>query len=110
MVWEWSHTDEAYGNVRDQIAARDRAWLVEVYAEIRAAVPDDEHPWHEPEFSQKKHTAAVRQAGRLADDTLADAIWEFASDHRECSNGGWEAYVCPWNCHSVPFDPAEVEA
>ena len=43
-------------------------------------------------------------AKTLANDVLADAIWDFASNKlKDCDNGGHNAYVCPFHCHEVPF-------
>jgi hypothetical protein len=41
MAWSWSHTGEAYENVKANIEAKPREWLEVVWAEWVAAIP---HP------------------------------------------------------------------
>ncbi len=41
----------------------------------------------------------------LCELDTADAIWQYASeDLRTCDNGGYNAWMCPWGCHTVSFD------
>ncbi len=106
MTWEWSHTDEAYANVRAQILAQDTEWLRVCWAEVKARVPDEDS---EDGFDQEKYAEALIKAAALPDDLLADDIERFASEQALCTNGGWEAWCCPWGCHSVTFDPVEAK-
>ena len=39
MVWEWSHSTEAYAAVQQNIHVQTRDWLAVVYAEWKAAIP-----------------------------------------------------------------------
>ena len=45
----------------------------------------------------------LREVSNLSADILVDYIYEFASEQAECTNGGHEAYVCPYCCHLVSF-------
>lgn len=106
MVWNWSHTDEAYANVRKNIANQSRDWLEDVYAE-----------WHAPLkrkkdiFSEKKYALARLRAKKLDSTTLAEFIYDRASEQALCTNGGWEAWCCPYgcSCHMQPFSLEENE-
>ena len=103
MTWGWSHTAEAYANAQRQVESKDRRWLVEVWAEIQAAVPAAED-WQEPEYSDSRFERAKNDAEEISNEGLASAIWEWASEDRTCDNGGFNAHCCPWGCHTVPFD------
>ena len=105
MAWSWSHTHEAYCNARAQIEQSPRDWLEVCYAEIRVEVPDD----GESQLDEGLYARALTQAKGLPSDVLADAIWEYASELQTCTNGGWEAWCCPWGCHTVPFAPVADE-
>jgi hypothetical protein len=84
-----------------------RKTLEVIYAEWIAHRPDD-GPEH---FDQKAYAKALVEAGNLPDDTLADFVWEKAEELATCTNGGWEAYVCPFGCgpHTVPFSAPQAE-
>lgn len=112
MAWSWSHTAEAYENACENVHNRDRAWLEVVYAEWHACQSPSEDS---EEFNQRKYNTALRRAKKLPTDVLADYIWERMSEYATCTNGGYEAYACPYGCHLVSFDheetiDAEVEA
>lgn len=96
MSWEWSHTAEAYENVRRNIADLPKRKLLEVLREW--AYADRERKGRKPSFRQP-----VGQR-KLPQDILADLVWDRASEHATCSNGGWDAYICPDGCHTVSFD------
>ena len=46
MTWEWSHTDEAYAAVHEQLLAKPREWLIEVYAEWGGPASGTRHATH----------------------------------------------------------------
>ena len=103
MSWEWSHTAEAYGNAYENLHALPRAELNVIYAEILATRQKTRYMGN-PEFRQNRYPKCLAYAeSMLADDTIADAIWEFAERYRTCTNGGHMAYVCPYGCHRVSF-------
>jgi hypothetical protein len=101
MAWQWSHTAEAYADAYANVMALPRADLEVIFAEIKAAKPRE---YGEPDFVKARYAKALREARKLPDDILADAVWSFAEEHRTCTNGGHRAHVCPWGCHTVAFD------
>jgi hypothetical protein len=114
MAWGWSHTEAAYENARENLYALDAEDICIIWAEWRAAVPVEDD---EAEFKPKKYAKALKKAKLrieegLADrgdivtpiESMADEIWEHASAYATCDNGGFNAWVCPWGCHTVSFD------
>lgn len=101
MAWEWSHSPEAYSNARDNLHAESREFLEVAFAEVKASKPQ-EYGGHDLDLAE--YEKQLEFAKTLASETLADAIWEFAEQHRTCENGGHEAHVCPHGCHTVSFD------
>lgn len=103
MSWEWSHTPDAYADARDQVFALPRQTLLTILREW--AYHDRETSrdgrYRKPSF---RLPAGIRQ---LSTEALADLVWDRAEAHRTCTNGGWEAYVCPDGCHTVPFEPID---
>lgn len=104
MTWEWSHTNEAYAAVRENL---ERLPLTDL-----ACIASEWYAWGgggEDDFDSDKYNArysellAEIERGVLASDILADWIYDKASEQSSCSNGGWDAYVCPFHCHSVAF-------
>lgn len=112
MTWNWSHTQEAYNNVYYNISQLPLETLREIAAEIKTyqdmlaqrpgrvieGLSDRENLWH-PEL----YDSYLEKVSNLPADILVDFIYEFAEEQAECSNGGHEAYVCPYNCHKVSF-------
>ena len=84
MAWEWSHAPEAY------TAARTNLENVEP-SELRVIWAD-------------RYELALLDAGPLGPVRLASDIWERAAEYATCDNGGFNAHVCPFGCHTVPFD------
>lgn len=89
MARGWSHTAEAYANVRDNIHKQDREWLEECWLELQ---------------KMKSLDYVHSIISDIPNDILADSIWQFASKQRTCDNGGFNAWCCPHGCHTVPFD------
>jgi hypothetical protein len=121
MAWEWSHTEDAYEAVHQQLqdkadsaADGDREaqeWLLTVWAEWNA---EDWRDWRSCDrFDPRAYGKALRAAHKLTRRNvdgwhqLAEDIWENSQTLRFCTNGGWEAYVCPsgCGCHLIPFSP-----
>lgn len=121
MTWNWSHTQEAYDNVYYNISQlsletlkeiatpfilRLKAAEIKTYQDMLAQRPervieglsDRENLWH-PEL----HNSYLEKVNNLPADILADLIYKFASEQAESTNRGYEAYVCPYGCHSVSF-------
>ena len=112
MAWSWSHTQDAYENACENVHNNDREWLEVAFAEWHACKSPSEDS---EKFNQRKYNTALRRAKRLPTDVLADYIWERMSEYATCTNGGFEAYACPYGCHLVSFGheetiDAEVEA
>ena len=103
MSWEWSHTVEAYETAYNNLHALPRVELNVIYAEILATRQKTRYTG-DPEFRQNRYPKCLAFAeSLLADDIIADAIWEFAEELRTCDNGGYNAHVCPYGCHTVSF-------
>jgi hypothetical protein len=101
MAWEWSHSPEAYGHARDNLHAESREFLEVAFAEIKGSVKDSHYTYH---LNMTLYGRELANAKTLPNDILADAIWEFAEEHRTCDNGGFNARVCPHGCHTVSMD------
>jgi hypothetical protein len=112
MAWSWSHTGEAYAAVQKQIEEKDREWLEVVWSEWISATP---HPRFGISFSaeldERRYAKALIRAKAKSTEYLAEFIWEKTEAYATCSNGGWEAYCCPFDCmcHQVPFTPDEEQ-
>jgi len=108
MAWEWSHTAQAYDNARENLPRLDREDLQIIFAEWRAAQGKGgaiANQGFNTDFNQKKYDRALKYSAGLSHDQLVDFIWDHASDLATCDNGGFNAWVCPFGCHTVSFDP-----
>jgi hypothetical protein len=114
MAWEWSHTQEAYGNARRNLEGKSREWLNEVFGEWRAE--SDRLVFHRRPiadfcdnggFDGEAYDAALLLAVDLPDEALIEEIWERMSSQRTCDNGGFNAWACPSGCHTISFSPSE---
>lgn len=103
MAWEWSHTNEAYDTARDNLDNAPRAWLNIAFAEWKAKEIENANDEREP-FGADYEQALVDAAQHMGRDALIEAIWDNASDQRTCDNGGFNAWMCPYGCHTVSFD------
>lgn len=106
MAWSWSHTAEAYTNARAQLEALDRETKVTIAAEWLSQ--NKTKPDH---IDIKRYKKSMSKAQRMPEDVLHDFIWEKMEALATCTNGGWEAWCCPFGCmcHMVPFDPVEAQ-
>jgi len=110
MAWQWSHTPEAYSNVEANIKAKPREWLEVVFAEWRASQNKRGIPPRTGthKFNERKYNRALAYAKRpdITAEWLAEFIWQMTQDLATCTNGGWEAWCCPFGCgcHTVPFE------
>jgi hypothetical protein len=114
MTWNWSHTQEAYDNVYYNISQLSIETLQVIAAEIKTyqdmlaqrpgrvieGLPDRENLWH-PEL----HDSYLEKVKGLPVDVLVHFIYEFASEQ---ANGGHEAYICPYGCHTVSFSRENI--
>lgn len=115
MAWSWSHTDEAYAAVEEQL--NDKAddanngdedaanWLHVVWAEWVAS--DWQNHLVMADLNLRKYELCIvrakRQGESLGYEKLTKDIWEWTSELAACTNGGHEAYLCPHGCHLLPF-------
>ena len=120
MAWSWSHTNKAYEAIEEQLNNKAEAanngntdaaeWLCVVWSEWVAS------DWREDGVATaldlKKYAKAMarakRQGNAVGYEKLAKDIWNWSSELATCTNGGWEAWVCPFGCHLLPFS-VEVE-
>lgn len=108
MAWEWSHSAEAYDAARNNLDLQDRRWLEEVYAEWHALMPDESGEPDINSFDPDQYAVALIESTDMADDDLADFIWDRMSEAATCDNGGHNAWCCPSGCHTVPFSELET--
>jgi hypothetical protein len=112
MAWEWSHTAEAYEYARQQIESQFslddlRVILAEIAA--RSTEPGTvgfDVDKYESQYKELVDRTMWQDVDGLREWWL-DLVWEFADEQRTCDNGGWNAWVCPFGCHTVPFGPEE---
>jgi hypothetical protein len=96
MAWEWSHTAIAYKDAEKNFKDLPHEELAVIAAEWVA------HD-HAPNFIQEVYDKAL-------DDFLecrnydTEKLWRKIENLRTCDNGGFEAWVCPYGCHTVKFD------
>ena len=105
MAWSWSHTHEAYDYARNELEKLPYETLLEIDAEWQAAEYTDEPYAHTPEFNIEKFNNAMQALSLPTEDELAERIWDRANEQRTCDNGGWNAWMCPFGCHTVNFGP-----
>ena len=75
-------------------------FLQEAYAEIKGT---PEGMTGSTNLDTEKYEEALAQAKTLPKDVLVGEVWDYAENARRCDNGGWNAYMCPAGCHTVPF-------
>ena len=97
MAWEWSHTIEAYVNAKHNLEDLDDETLhtvaVEWFAHGMNSNPDD-HVF----------CCAEKSLAKVPNLDLAYFIWEKTEELATCDNGGFNAWICPFGCHTVFFD------
>lgn len=128
MAWSWSHTADAYVYAESRLRKKSQKHMAEIWAEWKtwtraqeekleeAREEARENDWVEPDqvsesgaFDQNYYRTQLKEAWaiikRVGKDTLADDVWTLASEYATCTNGGHEAYMCPYGCgcHMVPF-------
>lgn len=100
MAWSWSHTEQAYENARLNTHDLPQDELAVILAEWDAYVVDE----YRDEFDPDAYTAAYERRRLQPHDTLAENVWDKACDLQTCDNGGFNAWLCPFGCHTVSFD------
>lgn len=114
MVWSWSHTQAAYDDLQETIAAQSREWLEEVYAEWKSS-PGGHFAEGARSFSidldDRMYQRALCAARYIDAGLLAERIYAWAERASNCTNGGWEAWCCPHGCgcHTLAWDAYKEE-
>jgi hypothetical protein len=116
MAWEWSHTQEAYENGRKNLAKQNVTELLTALAEWEATTWEDEEIYQGADLDIDKYNKAMNRLQALhrmsrrskidmksLKEKYAEQLWEKAEQLRTCTNGGHEAYVCPYGCHKVAW-------
>lgn len=103
MAWSWSHTQEAYLNVRENIRDLPGKVMREILAEWAAKTGDGPDDFDDDAFLEER--SRLEEQG-VPLDVMADRIYDLASDQATCTNGGHKAWLCPFGCgpHMVGFD------
>lgn len=116
MTWEWSHTQEAYDDLREHLLLQDRKWLETVYAEWKAKPgghfkPGPLHSITFADFDDRRYERALSAAKYMSTDYLAERIFDLAERQSDCTNGGHEAHCCPYHCvpHTIDWSPPKEE-
>jgi hypothetical protein len=106
-AWGWSHTPDAYENARTNMRDWTTDQLHEIYREWimkdKGKHVLDYDPGRKAPYPDIK-LPTTADGTPLADDLIADYIWERAEKQALCDDGGAEAWVCPFGCHTVPFE------
>jgi len=120
MAWEWSHTQEAYLDAESNFRSLPFEKQAVIFAEWEAMAPSPAgasagDPFFNPELNLKRYGRELRRAYSLKRrglfaDTL-DATWDRIAEMATCTNGGREAWLCPFGCgcHMVPFNRDATE-
>jgi len=103
MAWSWSHTVEAYFDARENLFDLDADTLRVIWAEWMGCPPSDDGFRYDEDFDPALYESKLAEAASIDAESLAESIWDFAEEQRTCDNGGWNAWVCPSGCHTVPF-------
>jgi len=105
-MWSWSHTAEGIDNVRRNIGLMSDDEIAVCYAEIRARIPS-KCAYFEDGFHAGRYPFALAGArakiSKGMRELIEDAIFDFACEQALCDNGGFDAHVCPFGCHTVSF-------
>lgn len=112
MVWEWSHSPEAYEAVRHNISKMSREKLEVIYAEYRASQDKKGNiQTGTNNFDERKYNRALKYAKDLDLGLLVEAVSKWTENLRLCTNGGYKAWCCPFGCdpHMVSFDEETEE-
>ena len=104
MAWLWSHTAEGISSAYRNVRKLDREDLTVIFAEWKA-YDIEQDPDNEicPYSESREYDNALLLAGTLTSDILADYIWERMEEYATCDNGGFNAWCCPYGCHTVSF-------
>lgn len=115
-MWEWSHSPEAYESGRRKLARKRFGFLREALAEWKATTFNNPDTMEGAQLDLGKYQEELQKviaadhellhAGcsiQNRKDVLAEEIWSHAEKLRTCTNGGHQAWVCPYGCHLCSF-------
>jgi len=119
MSWSWSHTLEAYANARAQLEALDDSALAVIAAEWSASTFTDtvvnagfELHLNRYDKAHKRFRKQLRPSARDRNrPVILEAVWLQIEALATCTNGGWEAWACPYGCgcHLLSFDSPDTD-
>lgn len=106
MTWGWDHCNRSYRNAKANLFDLCHETLAVIYAEIKACHTSSsgENELDVPEYSDE-----LLLARDIPSSSLVDFIWESMDSRRLCDEGGFNAYCCPYGCHTVSFERRETE-
>ena len=116
MAWSWSHSPEAYESIEIQLNNKGVEanngdteaieWLHTVWSEFVASNWKEDRVTTDLDLRkyQRAIARAKRQGAELGYNKLAADIWNWSSELATCTNGGWNAWCCPFGCHLIPFN------
>ena len=106
MAWSWSHTAEAYEHARENVMLLSSEDTAVIWAEISCS--DWKTNAFNPDFNLRKYKKLLLKAHREIYkgyiERFHNDIWDFAETWRVCDDDGYNAYVCPFGCHTVSFE------
>lgn len=114
MAWSWSHTNEGVANVQTNVERLDKETLEVIYAEWKAGEKGHFHPRSYKagdDLDFQRYDRALGKAKLMTREALVESVWPLVERLATCTNGGWEAWCCPYGCpvHMVSFDAPEEE-
>lgn len=106
MAWEWSHTEEAYINAYNNLCQLSEDDLIVIWSEIKSSSRDEYFNYDlDLDLYNDYYKLAKSLINFNKKPILINEIWTFASEElKTCDNGGFNAYLCPYGCHTVSFD------
>ena len=104
MAWAWSHTQDAYQNAFENLNNLPDDEIRVIWSEIQSAQMNDNYHY---DFNPESYERYLTHCQDINPEFLAYDIWEFMQEFETCDNGGFNAYCCPFGCHTVPFDKIE---
>lgn len=103
-IYPWSHSASAKTDLYHNIHDLDVESLREIYAEIKAGADKYSHEESDDEFDKARYYKALSKSQDISRENLAQFVWGYAEMIRRCKDGARKAIVCPFGCHTVPFN------
>jgi len=117
MAWSWSHCSDAYEYAENKLRHLKKGELNTIFSEwkwhfyekrveeLEARAFKEDRDVDLPYKWEAVYNHWMKKCRKIPAEFLADQIWEWASEAATCDNGGWNAWMCPDGCHTVPFGP-----